>query len=60
MRLNSRTYFAGAGIWSTTEPTCLHRIVDAIMFQVLPKEETHALGYVDLATQEPEFEIIDK
>lgn len=59
MDLTPATYFAGAGIWSTTEPACMHRIVDAIMFQVLPKAKTRALGYVDLATQEPEFEIIE-
>jgi lipopolysaccharide transport system ATP-binding protein len=59
MDLISATYFAGAGIWSTTEPACMHRIIDAIMFQVLPKAKPRALGYVDLATQEPEFEIIE-
>ena len=53
------TYFSGGGIWSTTEPTCMHRVFDLIMFRVLPKMENRAFGYVDLTVDEPEFEIIE-
>ena len=57
MNLTPGTYFAGGGISSTTEPVQMHRILDAIMFRVLPKAEKRASGYVDLSTGEPEFEI---
>jgi lipopolysaccharide transport system ATP-binding protein len=57
MNLTPGTYFAGGGISSTTEPVQMHRILDAIMFRVLPKAENRASGYVDLSTDEPEFEI---
>lgn len=52
-------YFLGAGVWSTMEPACMHRVFDLTMFRVLPKSETHAFGYVDLTTGKPEFEIVD-
>jgi lipopolysaccharide transport system ATP-binding protein len=57
MTLTPGIYFAGAGISSTTEPVLMHRILDAIMFRVLPKAEKRASGYVDLSEGEPEFEI---
>jgi lipopolysaccharide transport system ATP-binding protein len=50
-------YFAGSGIWAASEPACMHRIVDLIMFRVLSKKENRAFGYVDLTVSEPEFEI---
>jgi lipopolysaccharide transport system ATP-binding protein len=59
MSLLPNTYFAGGGIWSTTEPVCMHRVIDAIMFCVIPKAERRSFGYVDLSTGEPEFEIIE-
>jgi lipopolysaccharide transport system ATP-binding protein len=59
MNLTPNTYFSGGGVWSTTEPVCMHRIVDAIMFRVLPKTGKRVLGYVDLAVGEPEFEIVE-
>jgi len=59
MSLLPNTYFAGAGIWSTTEPVCLHRVIDAIMFSVMPKAERRSFGFVDLSAGEPEFEIIE-
>lgn len=57
MILTPGIYFVGAGIASTTEPVLMHRILDALMFRVLPKAEKRASGYVDLSTGEPEFEI---
>lgn len=60
MNLTPNVYFAGGGIWSTTEPVCMHKIMDAIMFRVLPKAENRAFGYVDLAVGEPEFDIIEE
>lgn len=60
MRLTPGTYFAGGGIWSTTEPVLMHRILDAIMFRVLPKADNRASGYVDLSAGEPEFEISER
>lgn len=59
MNLNPNTYFANVGIFSTTEPTCMHRITDAIMFRVLPKGENRVFGYVDLTEGISDFEIIE-
>jgi lipopolysaccharide transport system ATP-binding protein len=46
-------YFAGGGIWSFNEPSCLHRILDALMFRVTPNQESNALGYVDTSSTGP-------
>jgi lipopolysaccharide transport system ATP-binding protein len=53
MSLLPGTYFSGGGIWSTQEPSCLHRIMDAMMFRVIPDIESYSFGYVDLASHEP-------
>ena len=53
MVLSPDTYFSGGGIWSLDEPHCLHRILDAIMFRVLPGQKSNFLGYVDASTMEP-------
>lgn len=58
MDLLPGVYFSGGGIWSSTEPHCAHRIVDAIMFRVNPGEEAiHSFGYVDLREAEPAVKI---
>ena len=60
MRLNPNTYFVNAGIFSAVEPTCMHRITDAIMFRVLPSNVTgRVFGYVNLTKEESGFEIIN-
>ena len=46
-------YFVGGGVWSFNEPSCLHRILDALMFRVMPKQESNALGSVDISSMEP-------
>lgn len=51
------TYFSGGGIWSLSEPVLMHRVVDAVMFRVLPRKKFNAFGYIDLSIDEPEFEI---
>lgn len=48
-------YFAGGGIWSSREPICAHRILDAIMFRVEPKSIRSSFGYVDISTNNPLF-----
>lgn len=50
-------YFVGGGIWSSAEPSCLHRILDALMFRILPDRKSRSLGYVDASTMEPHFEL---
>jgi lipopolysaccharide transport system ATP-binding protein len=60
MVLTPNTYFAGAGIWSTTEPTIMFKIIDAIMFRVLPQAESRVSGYVDLTIEKPEFGIFEE
>lgn len=57
MDLLPGVYFSGGGIWSSTEPHCAHRIVDAIMFRVNTGEAIHSFGYVDLREAEPAVKI---
>jgi lipopolysaccharide transport system ATP-binding protein len=51
------TYFSGGGIWSFSEPTCLHRIIDALMFRVVVDKKMKSLGFVDLSSRETLLEI---
>ncbi len=53
MTLVPGVYFAGGGIWSLNEPSCLHRILDAWMFRVMPTQNSHALGVVDTSSMKP-------
>lgn len=46
-------YFVGGGIWSSQEPTCAHRILDAIMFRVVPLSRPISFGCVDMSTNVP-------
>jgi lipopolysaccharide transport system ATP-binding protein len=55
--LSPDTYFSGGGIWSMDEPHCLHRILDAAMFRVLPEQRIRFLGYVDVSSTEPVLKI---
>lgn len=57
MSLLPGTYFSGGGVWSTQDPNCLHRIMDAMMFRVIPDIESHSFGYVDLASHEPTIKL---
>lgn len=50
-------YFVGGGIWSSQEPNCAHRIMDAIMFRVFPNEKTKSFGYFDASDSDPDLEI---
>lgn len=60
MILMPNIYFVGSGIWSTTEPLCLHRIIDATMFRVLPKVENISFGLIDLTIDRPQFDIFER
>jgi len=53
MNLVPEVYFVGGGVWSLNEPACLHRILDALMFRVMPNQESNALGYVDTSSTKP-------
>ena len=57
MDLVPGAYFVGGGVWSNHEPTCLHRIMDALMFRVSPDQKMSSFGYVDLAGAQPVLEI---
>ena len=57
MDLLPGVYFAGGGIWSSQEPNCAHRILDAVMFRIAPNEKLKSFGYVDLLAAEPVLEI---
>jgi homopolymeric O-antigen transport system ATP-binding protein len=50
------TYFVSGGVWSANEPNCLHRIMDAMMFRVMPDKDTLSMGYFDAAAMEPVLE----
>ena len=52
------TYFIGGGVWSNYEPSCLHRVMDAVMFRVAPDPKLKSFGYVDASSKEPFLEII--
>ncbi len=53
MNLLPGTYFVGGGIWSREEPSCAHRIIDALMFRVNPVKSIKSFGYVDLMSARP-------
>ncbi|MFJ5285030.1 ABC transporter ATP-binding protein [Pseudomonas sp. NPDC088429] len=54
MSLLPGVYFIGGGVWSNQEPSCAHRIMDAIMFRVVPGTKLNSFGYVDLMSGPPE------
>ncbi|MBZ9755788.1 ABC transporter ATP-binding protein [Mesorhizobium sp. ESP6-5] len=56
MSLISGVYFVGGGVWSAEEPTCAHRIMDAIMFRVLAAGKPSSFGYVNLSAGQPRLE----
>jgi len=58
MDLLPGVYFAGGGIWSSQEPNCAHRILDAIMFRVEPLKTLNSFGYVNILTKEPSIELL--
>ena len=49
-------YFASGGIWSLEAPHCLHRVVDALMFRILPTEAVTSFGLVDAMAGAPGLE----
>lgn len=50
-------YFVGGGIWSYYEPSCLHRVVDALMFRIMPDQKLNSFGYVDISSRKPRLVI---
>ena len=57
MDLLPGVYFVGGGIWSALEPSCSHRILDAIVFRVTPQISPISFGYVNMLTKEPNLEL---
>ncbi|MDY0390585.1 MAG: ABC transporter ATP-binding protein [Desulfobulbus oligotrophicus] len=53
MDLLPGVYFVGGGIWSREEPSCAHRIIDALMFRVNPFDLSISFGYVNLLDATP-------
>lgn len=51
-------YFVGGGVWSSNEPNCLHRILDALMFRIMPDQKMKSFGYVDASLTGPHLEIV--
>lgn len=47
--LHPDTYFVGGGIWSSN-PECIHRVLDALMFRVPLLNNPYSFGYCDLST----------
>jgi lipopolysaccharide transport system ATP-binding protein len=58
MDLLPGAYFVGGGVWSSNEPNCLHRILDAAMFRVVQVDKMRSYGLVNLMAGEPELEVI--
>lgn len=50
-------YFVGGGVWSTSEPNCCHRVLDALMFRVAAEERSFSFGYMDASTAEPNLQL---
>lgn len=59
-RLAPGVYCMNAGVLGAAggEPTYLARLLDAVMFRVLPEDERYATGWIDFACQ-PSFELIE-
>jgi len=57
MNLLPGVYFVGGGIWSNHEPTCLHRMLDRLMFRILPCDSQYSFGVYDAATNIPSLSI---
>ena len=53
MNLTPGVYFAGGGIWSNEEPSCAHRIIDALMFRVSQVSPVTSFGLVNLVSAKP-------
>lgn len=51
-------YFVGGGIWSSQESHCAHRVLDAIMFRVMPSKKQSSFGYIDSSTGVPSLEMV--
>lgn len=47
------TYFVGAGVWAEQGTHCAHRILDSLMFRVLPDKSAVSFGYVDASEKAP-------
>lgn len=59
MDLLPGAYFVGGGVWSSEEPICAHRIIDAIMFRVDQTPKSTAFGYVTLQAAPATFNILE-
>ncbi|HCI12770.1 MAG: ABC transporter ATP-binding protein [Gallionellales bacterium GWA2_60_142] len=57
MDLLPGVYFVGGGIWSSHEPNCPHRILDALMFRVTQEKSPKSFGYVDISANESIIEL---
>lgn len=51
-------YFVGGGIWSESEPTLCHRILDALMFRLVSDQGARSFGYMDASVNEPALELL--
>jgi lipopolysaccharide transport system ATP-binding protein len=51
-------YFVGGGVWSESEPTLCHRILDASMFRVVSDQGARSFGYMDVSINEPALELL--
>lgn len=51
-------YFVGGGVWSESEPTLCHRILDALMFRLVSDQGTRSFGYMDVSNNEPAIELL--
>lgn len=50
-------YFVGGGVWSSHQPSCLHRMLDAMMFRVDVSQKATSFGYVNASSASACLEI---
>lgn len=58
MDLLPGAYFLGGGVWSTDEPHCLHRILDAAMIRLPVEGPPGSFGLFDAAAGPPRLDLL--
>ncbi len=58
MDLLPGVYFLGGGVWSTDEPHCLHRILDASMVRVPVTGPAGSFGFFDASGGPPRIDLL--
>lgn len=57
MTLLNECYFVGGGVWSEQGPSCLHRVLDKLMFRINQNNNNFSFGYFDASFEAPQLTI---